>query len=146
MTTPSASYCRFTEGGITLPDGYQDRTLNAFTPCQEGEPALTISRDRLNDGEALGDYIDRQLALMTQHLKGWKTQSRDAIWLGDRLLEGERIQASYLRDGQRLWQQQAVFALANAQILVFTLSKTTTLSTADGSRFNALLGSFTFNQ
>ncbi|AOR62963.1 DcrB-related protein [Pectobacterium wasabiae] len=146
MTTPSASYCRFTEGCITLPDGYQDRTLNAFTPSQEGEPAFTISRDRLNDGETVDAYIDRQLALMTQHFKGWKTQTRDVIWLGDRLLEGERLQASYLRDGQRIWQQQAVFAFADAQILVFTLSKTATPSAADESRFNALLGSFTFNQ
>ncbi|WP_240350379.1 DUF1795 domain-containing protein [Pectobacterium brasiliense] len=40
MTTTSSSHCIFTEGRITLPDSYRDRTVNAFTPSQEGEPAL----------------------------------------------------------------------------------------------------------
>ncbi|MBQ4769138.1 DUF1795 domain-containing protein [Pectobacterium versatile] len=146
MTTTSSSHCIFTEGRITLPNGYRDRTVNAFTPSQEGEPAFTVSRDVLNDGEVLSGYIDRQLNLMTQHFKGWKTQAREAIWLGNNVLEGESLQASYLRDGQRIWQQQAVFAVDSVQILVFTLSKTAAPSATDESRFNALLGSFTFNQ
>ncbi|KHN55407.1 DcrB-related protein [Pectobacterium fontis] len=146
MTTHSSARCIFTEGSITLPDGYRDRTVNAFTPSQEGEPAFTVSRDVMNDGEVLSGYIDRQLNLMSQHFKSWKTQAREAIWLGNNVLEGERLQASYLRDGQRIWQQQAVFAVDSVQILVFTLSKTAALSAADESRFNALLGSFTFNQ
>ncbi|WKV51672.1 DUF1795 domain-containing protein [Dickeya fangzhongdai] len=146
LTTQSPAHCVFTEGCITLPNGYTDRTVNAFVPGKEGDAAITVTRDTLNDGESLNDYIDRQLALMSQHLKGWKTQQREAIWLGQQVLKGEGVQASYLRDGQRIWQQQAVFALDSAHILVFTLSKTAVLSDVDVSRFNVLLGSFTFNQ
>ncbi|BES86833.1 hypothetical protein PEC302107_30620 [Pectobacterium araliae] len=145
MATNSSACCIFTEGRITLPDGYRDRTVNALVPEKEGEPAFTVARDSLEAGESRSDYIERQLTLMSQHLKGWKTLARDAIWLGSHLLEGETISASYLREGRRMWQQQAVFALDNAQILVFTLSKTAPLSATDASQLNALLGSFTFN-
>ncbi|MFJ1502446.1 DcrB-related protein, partial [Erwinia amylovora] len=41
---------------------------------------------------------------------------------------GESVSASYLRDGQRIWQHQAVFALAGGRVLVFTLAQTRALS------------------
>ncbi len=51
-------------------------------------PAFNISRDTLNSGEPLAAYIDRQLALMEKHLKGWKQGERSAATLGDGLLLG----------------------------------------------------------
>ncbi|OJH81799.1 hypothetical protein ASJ78_04810 [Serratia marcescens] len=51
--------CLFTEGRITLPDHYQDRTVNVFTLPGVNTPAFNISRDNLNEGESLPDYIDR---------------------------------------------------------------------------------------
>ncbi|HBS5821040.1 TPA: DUF1795 domain-containing protein [Klebsiella variicola] len=137
--------CVFTEGRITLPDRYQDRTVNVFILPGENTPAFNISRDNLNEGESLPDYIDRQLALMEMHLKDWKlTESVPAV-LGDNLLQGECIHASYLRDGKRIWQQQAVFNTAENHILVFTMSCTAILTDGDSQQFQALLASFSFN-
>ena len=105
----SAQPCLFTEGQVTLPEGYQDRTVNVFTPPGADAPALNISRDTLKPGETLTTYIDRQMSLMAKHLKGWKTGERTEAVLGGSLTIGEIIHASYLRDGKRTFQQQAVY-------------------------------------
>jgi len=46
---------------------------------------------------------------MAKHLKGWKTGERTEAVLGDSLAVGEIIHASYLHDGKRTFQQQAVY-------------------------------------
>lgn len=141
----SLPLCVFTEGRITLPDQYQDRTVNVFTVPSENSPAFNISRDTLSDGEALEDYIDRQLTLMQKHLKGWKQTERVPVLLGDNLSQGECVHASYLRDGKRVFQQQAVFNTSANHILVFTVSCTAILTDGDSQLFHALLASFSFN-
>ena len=130
MSEPS-SQCLFNEGMIAFPEGYQDRTVNVFAPPAADAPAFNISRDTLNPGEALAAYIDRQLALMAKHLKGWK--------------QGEMVHASYLRDGKRIWQQQAVFNAECDNILVFTMTCTRTLGDTDCALFGDLLRSFRFH-
>lgn len=137
--------CLFTEGQITLPDGCQDRTVNVFTLPGANAPSFNISRDSLSDGEALTAYIDRQLALMQPHLKGWQQAARAPAVLGDGLVDGECIHASYLRDGQRIYQQQAVFNTTGSHILVFTMTATAALSDAADALFRQLLISFCFN-
>ena len=137
--------CLFTEGRVTLPDQYQDRTVNVFTLPGENTPAFNISRDTLSHGEALQHYIDRQLALMAKHLKGWKLTLREAAILGDNVTQGECVHASYLRDNHRVFQQQAVFNSADDHILVFTMTRVEKLSDSDSQSFQALLASFRVN-
>ncbi|WP_034915746.1 DUF1795 domain-containing protein [Erwinia sp. 9145] len=141
----SHAICLFSEGRITLPDQYQDRTVNVFTLSGENAPAFNISRDTLNNGEALTDYISRQSALMDKHLKGWKLSLREAAVLGENLIHGECIHASYLRDNQRVFQQQAVFNTANKHILVFTMTRAEKIRDTDSQHFQTLLASFQFN-
>ena len=145
MSEPS-SQCLFSEGLINFPDGYQDRTVNVFAPPAADAPAFNISRDALNPGETLAAYIDRQLALMEKHIKGWKQGERSDATLGDSLLQGEIVHASYLRDGKRVWQQQAVFNVDSHKILVFTMTCTRALGDADSAMFGELLRSFRFHQ
>lgn len=145
MSEPS-SQCLFSEGLINFPDGYQDRTVNVFAPPAADAPAFNISRDALNPGETLAAYIDRQLALMEKHIKGWKQGERSDATLGDSLLQGEVVHASYLRDGKRVWQQQAVFNVDSHKILVFTMTCTRALDDADNALFGELLRSFRFHQ
>ena len=141
----SAQPCLFTEGQVTLPEGYQDRTVNVFTPPGADAPALNISRDTLNPDETLAAYIDRQKALMAKHLKGWKTGERTEAVLGDSLVTGEIIHASYLRDGKRTFQQQAVFNPSADHILVFTMSAVRALNDADRALLLSVLKSFRFH-
>jgi len=137
--------CVFTEGRITLPDHYQDRTVNVFTLPGENLPAFNISRDSMNSDEILSAYIDRQLMLMQKHLKGWKQTERVSVVLGDNLLQGECVHANYLRDGKRVFQQQAVFNTSENHILVLTMTCTAKLMDGDNQQFKTLLASFCFN-
>ncbi|HBI6864643.1 TPA: DUF1795 domain-containing protein [Enterobacter cloacae] len=141
MSESSPKY-HINEGLISLPDGYQDRTVNVFALPAGDAPAFNISRDALNPGEALAAYIDRQLALMAKHLKGWKQGERRAATLGDSLSQGEIVDASYLRDAKRIWQQQAVFNTGGDNVLVFTMTCARALSDADGALLGDLLRSF----
>jgi len=137
--------CVFTEGRITLPDHYQDRTVNVFTLPGENLPAFNISRDWMNSDEILSAYIDRQLMLMQKHLKGWKQTERVSVVLGDNLLQGECVHANYLRDGKQVFQQQAVFNTSENHILVLTMTCTAKLMDGDNQQFKTLLASFCFN-
>ncbi|KAA9002646.1 DUF1795 domain-containing protein [Affinibrenneria salicis] len=141
----SSTRCQFTEGSVALPEGYLDRTVNVFAPAAADSASFNIARDTLPPDETLSAYIDRQLSLLGKHLKGWKERSRAPAQLGqgEQALNGECVQASYLRDGQRVWQQQAVFAPGNGLILVFTQSVGRALTEQDKAQFADLLNSFT---
>lgn len=76
-TTPQ--YCRFNDGSVILPEGYQDRTVNVFISAQPAAAGVNISRDILADGETAAAYIDRQLLLLDQQLTDWKLQERQPV-------------------------------------------------------------------
>jgi hypothetical protein len=134
--------CIFTEGQLDLPPGYEDRTLNVFKPLDPAGAVITIARDALNEGEMLGAYIDRQLQQLNQVLKGWKLESRQPATLGQNALLGESIHASYLREGKRITQHQAVFAVDDRLVLVITQSKSAVLDNGDMATFSSLLESY----
>lgn len=139
---PDFSHCVFTEGRISLPEGYNERTLNVLLAEDDTSPSLNISRDILQPGETLDGYITRQLETLSQNMKGWVLKSRDPSALGAAALPGESVHASYLRDGKRIWQRQAVFAIAQGRILVFTLAQTRKLTAQDESLLQQVLDSF----
>lgn len=134
--------CRFTEGQVVLPEGYCDRTVNVLLAGDEASPSLNISRDTLPPGESLAGYITRQLDTLSHSMKGWVLKSREPSVPGTGVLSGESILASYLRDGKRIWQRQAVFALPQGRILVFTLAHSRRLTAQDESLLQQVLDSF----
>ncbi|MCS4492701.1 DUF1795 domain-containing protein [Pantoea sp. B623] len=140
-----SSLSLFAEGVVSLPDGYQDRTVNVFTGPSAGTPAFNISRDTMDTGETLPAYVDRQLALMQKHLSGWNQSGRRTVMLGEDLLQGEQVNASYRREGKSVWQQQAVFNTRDSYILVFTMSSLEELKDGDNHLFSELLRSFRFH-
>ncbi|CCP03948.1 hypothetical protein BN439_2911 [Erwinia amylovora Ea644] len=139
---PDFSRCTFTEGSVTLPEGYSDRTVNLLLARDDAYPSLNISRDTLQPGETVADYITRQLDTLSASLKGWVLKARAAAQLGEAQQPGESVSASYLRDGQRIWQHQAVFALAGGRVLVFTLAQTRRLSPQDEALLQQVLASY----
>lgn len=139
---PDYSRCAFTEGSVSLPDGYSDRTVNVLLAGDDHAPSLNISRDALQADESLADYITRQLDTLSHALKGWVLKSREPAVLGSGALPGEEVHASYLRDGKRFWQRQAVFALPEGPVLVFTLAHSRKLTAQDESLLQQVLTSF----
>lgn len=139
---PDFSRCAFTEGSVALPEGYVDRTVNVLLAGDEVSPSVNISRDALQPAEALDGYVSRQLEVLGQSLKGWALKSREPATLGDELAAGEWVRASYLRDGKRIWQNQAVFALAEGRVLVFTLAMARKLTPQDDALLQQVLSSY----
>lgn len=139
---PDDSRCTFTEGSVTLPEGYSDRTVNVLLAGDDASPSLNISRDTLRPGEAAADYITRQLETLSGSLKGWVLKGREAAVLGGERLPGECVSASYLRDGQRIWQRQAVFTPGEGRVLVFTLAQPRRLSPQDEALLQRVLASY----
>ncbi|CAI0690815.1 Uncharacterized conserved protein [Serratia entomophila] len=136
------SRCAFSEGSVALPEGYADRTVNVLLAGDEVSPSINISRDALQPAEALDGYVSRQLEALGQGLKGWAFKSREPAALGGGLLAGEWVRASYLRDGKRIWQNQAVFALADGRVLVFTLAMARKLTPHDDALLQQVLNSY----
>ncbi|MFE8115714.1 DcrB-related protein [Brenneria goodwinii] len=144
LDSQSHSICIFSEGQIRVPEGYQDNTVNVFVSSHENAPSFNISRDLLVEGETLPAYIDRQLGQLEKHLSGWKLLAREAAELGQHVLSGEHVRASYLRDGRRIWQDQAVFSLDDHRVLIFSQSKAGKLDDADARLFALWLAGFSF--
>lgn len=136
--------CLFTEGRVTIPGNYQERTVNVFIPLTPETPTINISRDFPAENETFSAYIERQLTLMQTHLQGWALAERAPCVLGDNLLQGESLYSNYLRDNNRFWQKQAVFIMPDNHILAFTMIAPE-LSDAANAQFQDMLASFRFN-
>lgn len=114
---------RLHEGALTLPEGFQDRSVNMF--IQGGTlPApfsLTVSRDTTLPGEALADYVDRQVSLIAAKLRKYKLAATQPAQLGAQSpIAGVQIDAHYQSDGQAVYQRQAAFIIATDRTLVFS--------------------------
>ncbi|MGC0851214.1 DcrB-related protein [Pantoea agglomerans] len=135
--------CRFTEGMITLPQGYCERTLNTLAGTRSTLPPITISRDKLGDHNNPEEYILSQLAILQKQMKDWQQEVHQPVVLGNNLTTGIMITYNFLRpDNLRLYQKQAVFTLNMDDLLIFSLSKASPISAADLQIFSDTLESF----
>lgn len=135
--------CRFTEGTITLPEGYCERTLNTLADTRSALPPITISRDKLGNHNNPEEYILSQLAILQKQMKDWQQESHQPVTLGNNLTTGIMITYDFLRpDNLRLYQKQAVFTLNMEDILIFSLSKASIITATDIQLFSDTLKSF----
>lgn len=135
--------CRFTEGTITLPEGYCERTLNTLADTRSVLPPITIYRDKLGDHNNPEEYILSQLAILQKQMKDWQQEAHQPVVLGDNLTTGIMISYDFLRpDNLRLYQKQALFTLNMEDILIFSLSKASPITAADLQLFSDTLKSF----
>lgn len=111
------------EGSLTLPAGFQDRSVNMFIPgvALPAPFSLTIARDNTLPGEALSDYIERQVNLIAAKLRKYQRQSTVRVELSKRVpIAGLQVDAHYQNDGRPVYQRQAAFILAAERVLVFS--------------------------
>lgn len=135
--------CRLTEGTITLPEGYCERTLNTLADTRSVLPPITISRDKLGNHNNPEEYILSQLDILKKQMKDWHQEPHQPVTLGKNLTTGIMITYDFLRpDKLRLYQKQAIFTLNMEDLLIFSLSKTTPMMTKDLQIFSDTLESF----
>lgn len=135
--------CRFTEGMITVPQGYCERTLNTLTDTQSTLPPITLSRDKLGDHNNPEEYILSQLAILQKQMKDWQQEVHQPVVLGNNLTTGIMITYDFLRpDNLRVYQKQAVFTLNMDDLLIFSLTKASPMTASDLQLFTDTLKSF----
>ncbi|MDW8847667.1 DcrB-related protein [Erwinia sp. MMLR14_017] len=135
--------CRFSEGEITLPKGYCERTLNTLVDTRSVLPPITISRDKLGNHNNVEEYIASQIGLLQKQMKNWKQGPHEAALLGDNYASGVMITYDFMRpDNVRLYQKQAIFTLDMENLLIFSISKASLLTAEDIQHFRDTLKSF----
>lgn len=135
--------CRFSEGTVSLPSGYCERTLNLLNDAKAIRPTITISRDNLGIHNSIEEYIDSQFTILKASMKDWIQEPYKIVVLGENITSGILINYNFLgpKDG-RSYQQQAIFTLNMEDLLIFSVSKTSVLTPEDNQCFTETLKSF----
>ncbi|HGA2315996.1 TPA: DcrB-related protein [Pseudomonas putida] len=137
------------EGSITLPEGFQDRTVNMFI-LGDSIPAplnITVSRDNLLVGEDLKAYIERQVKLIASKLRGYTVLGKKPAQLStSQPLAGIQVDGYYLKDGRPVYQRQAAFEVSPGRILVFSTTSQADFGGKQNESWQALLSSFEARQ
>jgi len=133
------------EGSITLPEGFQDRTVNMFI-LGDSIPAplnITLSRDNLMPGEDLKAYIERQVKLIASKLRGYTILGKKPATLSSSQPQaGIQVDGYYLKDGRPVYQRQAAFEVAPGRILVFSTTSQADFNGKQNDSWLGLLNSF----
>lgn len=135
--------CRFSEGMVTLPQGYYERTMNTLIDTRSALPPITLSRDKLGNHNNPEEYILAQLAILQKQMKDWQQEAHKPVVLGHNLTTGIMISYDFLRpDNIRLYQKQAIFTLNTEDLLIFSLSKASPVTVDEFELFSDILKSF----
>jgi hypothetical protein len=149
--TPALPRVSFTEGSITLPAGYEDRSTNLLVPANTAaQPNLSIARDWMKPNETLPAYVDRQTATLKAQLAGHKVLSREPVHLGvqpaaeggSAPLSGQRIDAAYRNGKHTIHMRQAAFEVSPLRVLIFTASSATGFDAAFEQLWTSWLASY----
>ena len=133
------------EGGIALPQGFQDRTVNMFV-LGASIPAplsITVSRDNLLPGEALKAYVERQVKMLSSKLRGYSLLGKKAATLSATApIEGIQIDAYYMNEGRPFYQRQAAFLMTPERALIFSTTAQADFSPQQNQDWESLQASF----
>lgn len=133
------------EGRITLPQGFEDRSVNMFI-LGSSIPAplsITLSRDNTLPGEELNTYFERQIKLISAKHKGYTVLGRSAAVLSQaHPLSGLQVDAYYFNDRQAFFQRQAAFEVQPGRVLVFSTTRSGEFSAQQNTDWLTLLNSF----
>lgn len=135
--------CKFSEGMVTIPEGYTERTLNTLADKRSVLPPITLSRDALGNHNCTEEYIESQLGTLSKQVKDWQQAPGESITLGDNVATGLLISYNFLRpDNHRQYQKQAIFTFNTDDLLIFTLSKASPITDKEMQCFTDTLNSF----
>ncbi|AMA47842.1 DcrB-related protein [Pseudomonas alabamensis] len=133
------------EGSITLPTGFQDRTVNLFIQDNTIPAALSISvsRDTMLPGEDLDTYVARQVQLIGAQLRGYTVIDQSPVALSPtQSLIGIQITAHYLKDDKPIHQRQAAVEVGPDRVLVLSTTSQNAFTAEQDENWQALLSSF----
>ncbi|MDQ2746658.1 MAG: DUF1795 domain-containing protein [Acidobacteriota bacterium] len=109
------------EGTFDLPDEWMDRSMNIFTPDASDTPEwnIVVSRDKLDEGETLEDYLEKQLEEMPKALPRFQLKSNEEITVDD--YPARKVISTWIGEKGTLRQKQIVL-VKDGKSLVFTFT------------------------
>lgn len=136
---------QFQEGSFTLPEGFQDRTVNMFVfgTTTPAPLSITLSRDTHLPGEDLAGYLKRQLKLLASKLRGYTVLEQKTVELSaSHPVPGVQIEAYYMSDKRPIHQRQAAFIIAPGRVLVFACTSQGDFTADQNRNWTDLLASY----
>lgn len=132
------------EGRFTIPDQAQDRSVNMLI-LNHGPGGLTlvVTRDVVQQGEALEAFVQRQLRTLASQVKQFKQNDPVALEVGANRLRAVQVNASFKQNNATIHQQQTAILLDEKKVLVLTLTCSAPLTAEQSAYAQQLLDSFT---
>lgn len=132
------------EGSFRIPDQAQDRSVNMLL-LNHGPGGLTlvVTRDRLQEGEALDGFLTRQLRTLASQVKQFRQQEAVPVRVGRAQLPALRIASSFKQNNATVHQLQTAILTGGGAILVLTLTCAAPLTAEQTAYAQQMLDSFT---
>lgn len=132
------------EGAFTLPPQAQDRSVNMLV-LNHGPGGLTlvVTRDVVQEGEALDAMLRRQLRTLGTQVKQMKQQEPIAVQVGPAALPGFQVAVSFKQNNATVHQLTTMVALEGQAVLVLTITCAAPLTSEQTAYVQEMLDSFT---
>lgn len=139
----------FQEGMVSLPEGWEDKTVNGFAfPAGAKKPtaSFAITRDGSADrAQTLDAYVDRQMVDMARSCPRFELIRRDKVVLGGQ--PGVQMEFEWqMPDRSIVRQMQSIVKQASGVILTLTATAPRDKFQKHAEAFNHLVESFQFRQ
>lgn len=102
------------EGTFDLPKPHIDRTTNVLMPADGVGISIVVTRDALEAGESLEQFIERQLKKMKSYLSGFKSNGQVPLAMqasSTKKMQGYLLKLQFKQSGVATFQQQVVMQL-----------------------------------
>ena len=134
------------EGALTLPHPFEDRTMQVLMPLGSGIGLnLIVTRDPLEPGETVDDYLKRQLSDLRRQVAKYQESDRGRCFLGkpNDGMEGVYLELQYKQQGKFLYHLQGVFLMRDRQhVMSITGSASAPFTEAQRQAWHASVASF----
>lgn len=118
------------EATVDIPDGLTDKTVNMLMTPNGQHVSYTMTRDVLQEGEGLQDFIDRQLKELSRQVSQFTELARLETPFTNSPQPGYDIKSFFKQNGREFHQRQAIVLLRDGRH-VFIIT---------GTAFNAWSG------
>ncbi len=132
------------EGTFVVPAQAQDRSVNMLI-LNHGPGGLTlvVTRDLMQEGEALDAMLRRQLRTLGTQVKQLKQQEPLALQVGQAALPAYQVAISFKQNNASVHQLQTMVALPGKAVLVLTITCAAPLTAEQSAWAQQMLDSFT---
>jgi hypothetical protein len=143
MSSVVAGEFRFHEGVLMIPAAMSlaDRTINVLASTDPDGFGLTVNRDQLGQGEALGDYLARQRRELQSKLPRFSVTEEIPCHVGGH--PGLFLRYTWGSNGEQMAHAQTFIEL-RGRVIVVTGSSKAPLSDLRGAEIASIVSSIRF--